>query len=715
MPDDKPKTTTPSTDDASSATGSMADNSAPTPPPTLGATDDSSGSTTPPASTSSSPPTLDISDAPTIPSPSAEPPGLGGSGTSATSTDEPDSAPETMTGPNAQSAGAPPPPPPPGTGGPDDIKKDELEKSMGKKKKRIDKRIVAGALGVLLIVASVGAGIILVQQSQGPERASEVMESPTDQQRQINQIAIPIQSREQASCDNRLRPRCGPGDNYDQVFNATECSSDPNDDRRFCCPEGQVVSQEYPEFYYCKVPFTPDQGQHQCYLSQDGTLSRVNKNLFYEPIQFFPPDDYGNVYDATIGEKVKLGATIRNLTNNDIPDRIGFHAYRVDESPPGNPVDESTQTVPVGGVNGGQTDYTTEGVIMRNHFYSGANQSEVYFTPWIDHTFTPGDNVFSLEWTAGEANRGGNTTPTCGIFQVDLIVESFGQNICGSYVVAAGFVRVSCEEEPTPSPGTISCQEKVAYRDDPSNTAGSYDFSDPILPGETVSPGEAIVFKVSANNVPPGQTYDISDYLNEDLEYMDSIGGCGYNTATRTVSCSNFSLGDMSFRARVVDNPTGSTIDNTAVFSTSSGQCSVSIPLEGQPTPSPTSSPGTGTAMCTDVKAYTVDGDPQVLSNWTQLSASDLAALDAGDEVYFTVLGSTNLGFFSKARFTINGVTRPEVTTTKPSGTSGSGGLDGPEGTDLIVPEYYDVYIIPAGTTGFQIIGEVFHSQLGWL
>lgn len=113
------------------------------------------------------------------------------------------------------------------------------------------------------------------------------------------------------------------------------------------------------------------------------------------------------------------------------------------------------------------------------------------------------------------------------------------------------------------------------------------------------------------------------------------------------------------------------------------------------PSPTPTSTvtptpPGNISAVCHDVVAYDEE--------WNELSAADLSALSEGDVVRFAVTGTTDSGAFTKARFNVNGTTRPEVTTQKP-------------GSD----EYYDEYTIPVGTTTFNVNAEIFHDSLGWL
>jgi hypothetical protein len=59
-------------------------------------------------------------------------------------------------------------------------------------------------------------------------------------------------------------------------------------------------------------------------------------------------------------------------------------------------------------------------------------------------------------------------------------------------------------------------------------------------------------------------------------------------------------------------------------------------------------------------------------------------------------MGTATSGTFDKARFVINGTETPEVTGQKP-GSSG---------------EFYYEYTIPAGTTSFNVTGQVHHQQL---
>lgn len=95
------------------------------------------------------------------------------------------------------------------------------------------------------------------------------------------------------------------------------------------------------------------------------------------------------------------------------------------------------------------------------------------------------------------------------------------------------------------------------------------------------------------------------------------------------------------------------------------------------------------TASCQSTKAYS--------STWTLLTASQLSTLKTGDIVNFCVSGTASSGTFTKAMFTINGVLQSETTMQRPSNT-----------------DFCQQYTIPAGTTTFNVVGDIFHDVMGW-
>lgn len=104
-----------------------------------------------------------------------------------------------------------------------------------------------------------------------------------------------------------------------------------------------------------------------------------------------------------------------------------------------------------------------------------------------------------------------------------------------------------------------------------------------------------------------------------------------------------------------------------------------------------TNPPEGPTASCSNVKAYDIA--------WNLLSAAQLSALEANDRVNFCVSGIASSGAFTKARFTIQGVLRPETTAKRPGSN-----------------DFCDLYTIPAGSTTetFNVTAQIFHATLGW-
>lgn len=195
--------------------------------------------------------------------------------------------------------------------------------------------------------------------------------------------------------------------------------------------------------------------------------------------------------------------------------------------------------------------------------------------------------------------------------------------------------------------------------------------------------GTVTVQNGSGNNE-PAQKADvyIDNVKVKTLDVPALTGGSGATLGTVTVPAS----GGFSWKVDgTVDcDDSGSYQANTPTPTTTSNS-----PTPTTPNNSPTPTTPNTTAACGDVKAYD--------TNWKLLTSDDLKSLKTGAIVRFAVAGTTNSGSFDKARFTINGTQRPEVTTKKPS-------------TD----EFYDEYTIPAGTTSFTVSAQVHHVVLGW-
>lgn len=110
----------------------------------------------------------------------------------------------------------------------------------------------------------------------------------------------------------------------------------------------------------------------------------------------------------------------------------------------------------------------------------------------------------------------------------------------------------------------------------------------------------------------------------------------------------------------------------------------------GSPPPNNnTPPPGGPSASCQNVKAYS--------SDYTLLSDSDLANLDAGTTVNFCVTGSASAGSFDKAQFTINTVVEAETTTHRPGS-----------------QDFCQSYSILATDTDIHVSAIIHHTTLGW-
>lgn len=173
-------------------------------------------------------------------------------------------------------------------------------------------------------------------------------------------------------------------------------------------------------------------------------------------------------------------------------------------------------------------------------------------------------------------------------------------------------------------------------------------------------PAESYYLKLLANEAEIAQTSPMSD-LPDDQDYLTE---------------------EVNTNLEVSEDITQLTVQHTAYPSSSPNSVDAVCALF-----SPAEPPVV--AQCLDIKIF----DTQ----WNRLTTDDLAELDSGDTIRFSVSKSTNLGTIDKARFSVNGTTRPETDTVRP-------------GTD----EFYDEYTIPDGVNEFSISAELNHSQLGW-
>lgn len=196
--------------------------------------------------------------------------------------------------------------------------------------------------------------------------------------------------------------------------------------------------------------------------------------------------------------------------------------------------------------------------------------------------------------------------------------------------------------------------------------------------------------------------HDRDPSLTLDQSFFTWTGPPQLSNATTTF-CDGSSTGKVNYSepgssTTVTFDKTIQSVDGKggACDKSASQTCTAPTPTEGptptptQPlTPTPTPTPPPIGAACLDVKAYD--------TNWNLLTGFDLSDLEPGDIVRFAVAGTTTSGGFDKARFTINGTLRPEVTAQKPAS-----------------DEFYDEYTVPEGVANFTVSAEIHHTSLGW-
>ena len=171
----------------------------------------------------------------------------------------------------------------------------------------------------------------------------------------------------------------------------------------------------------------------------------------------------------------------------------------------------------------------------------------------------------------------------------------------------------SLSPTPTPSPSTpasasLDCVVKRMYSDDSRNRSGFYYIEQEIVDTNTITNGQTIVYNVVAKNSGGNSAPDttITDTLSSNLTYLDGDSGCTYDSTTRVVTCTIGALSpnseaQRSFRAKVVNVSSTTSVSNTAEVSSTNGQrdsCSVKIDATGRvivpPSAAPTSLPQAG-------------------------------------------------------------------------------------------------------------------------
>lgn len=229
----------------------------------------------------------------------------------------------------------------------------------------------------------------------------------------------------------------------------------------------------------------------------------------------------------------------------------------------------------------------------------------------------------------------------------------------GGYNPATNEIWVQGDEEPTSFPST-------------NNQSSSNLVSGSLVPGNCV-----------AYYCPEGCGTGGCDVGDTNVSW--TFGSC--ENLWNTVNANSGSCGQIDY------------VDTSGVYTAPPSGGSERIQCGTNCSSTPTGSGGGGgggsttttstTYQCQSVKVYD--------TNWTLLDSTALSNLKAGDVIRLGVVFVAD-GTIDKARFTVNGTLRPEVTTLKPGATN----------------EIYDEYTIPEGTTSFSITGQIHNTTIGW-
>ena len=203
------------------------------------------------------------------------------------------------------------------------------------------------------------------------------------------------------------------------------------------------------------------------------------------------------------------------------------------------------------------------------------------------------------------ANGGGSTT-------TNSCSKTFTVACANPSVSPSPIPSTSAPVYPSPSPSSpssasLDCVAKKMYENDSRNRAGFYYMEREITDTNTVQNGQIIVYNIVTRNNGGNSVPDttITDRLSTNLTYVDGDSGCGYDSNTRTVTCTIGTLSpnseaQRSFRASVTVAGTTS-VANTAEVTSTNGQrdsCSVSIDATGRvsvvSSPAPTALPVAG-------------------------------------------------------------------------------------------------------------------------
>lgn len=269
----------------------------------------------------------------------------------------------------------------------------------------------------------------------------------------------------------------------------------------------------------------------------------------------------------------------------------------------------------------------------------------------------------------------------------------------GDYDFNDYFIQFSLEPTGRPSycvsstvnQSTISLGESVTVSS-VSNTPISYFFYSVYNSDNVYAPGNPKPVCVTSGgdvtsvqgNCPSGTYQLIFKDPNENAR----------TSGSRTVAYESLFVQDQNSGSRLVNAQINAYFSDGGEWSLPDANCVTYI-----------SSEEGGSALCLDVRAYSVEGSVSEPTNWTRLSASQLSDLQPGDTIYITAAGSSTTpelpnGGFDQGVFSVNGTELGATRTFKPKSN------DDPED----VFEIYDTYVIPADTTSFDFDARIHYA-----
>ncbi len=192
--------------------------------------------------------------------------------------------------------------------------------------------------------------------------------------------------------------------------------------------------------------------------------------------------------------------------------------------------------------------------------------------------------------------------------------------------------------------------EKKAYRNMQTNFPRTYDYSDEIVAGQTVSPDEVFVYRLNIGTEPKATTADILDNLPPQLTFVDAVSHCTENA--NSVVCNDVPLdagdgdGWVAFRVKVKSGVADGTIIHNVGKLTVNGSTVEAVK------DIPVDVPAGLVGACMSMNIYKKVGDEYQMMF---LSDEELQKLKIGDLLKFSVLANVS-GLRARFRVSIGDV-----------------------------------------------------------